>query len=251
MKTYKILTGVMAAAVLGGASAMAQFNYQNGDMLAAFGNGGTTDVIVDLGSIAQFQTGSGGATLTYTLTTVLNSTFGGTTGVYWSLLGANDQTAGTYNSSVTQADPFTVWATDKSSIVPHVVGSSLTQSSGVGDISTMATYTSPNLASAGQIVDYAPGIELVNSTIAFSSMMTPYNGTLNGDLTWNALQTGPGNTTLYQSDPGNHYSNLATPLGVASLSSGGVLTFAPTPEPSTWAMLGSGLMALLALRRRK
>ena len=57
MKRYKVLTAAVAAAVLSGASAMAQFNYQNGDLMAAFSNGGTTDVIVNLGSIANFQQG--------------------------------------------------------------------------------------------------------------------------------------------------------------------------------------------------
>ena len=73
MKRYKILTAAMAAAVLSGASAMAQFSYQNGDLLAAFGNGGSTDVIINLGYIAAFQQGT---PYSQDLSAVLDSVFG-------------------------------------------------------------------------------------------------------------------------------------------------------------------------------
>ena len=257
MKKYKILTGLMAAAVLSGASAMAQFNYQNGDMLAFFGKAGaTSDVVVDLGSIANFQLNDS-SIQTWNLAAAFTTAFGSSsaTGLYWSLLGANDTSGptGTYNTAVTQADPYTVWAT--SSTRPHVVGNSATQQGASGDIINLGQLTTPNQAGAGQIVDFAPGIELVNPTIGFSSEMSVasgFNGTLNGDLTFNALHNAAGSVGLYQSDPGNHKTSLATLIGVASLDpSSGVLTVQATPEPSTWAMLGSGMLALLALRRRK
>jgi hypothetical protein len=65
------------------------------------------------------------------------------------------------------------------------------------------------------------------------------------------LNYGQGTSDFYQNDPGNPLTTSATPLGTISLSPTGVLTFNPVPEPSTWAMIGSGFLTLLALRRRK
>ena len=63
------------------------------------------------------------------------------------------------------------------------------------------------------------------------------------------LTTG-GTTTsdLFQQNPGA--ANNGIYLGSFSMD-GGTLSFSPVPEPSTWAMIGSGAFALLALRRRK
>jgi hypothetical protein len=260
MKKYKILSGVMAAAVLGGASALASFNYQNGDLLAAFGDGGSTDVIVDLGAIANYQAGA--TTQTFDLNAVLTSVFGSVnSGIYWSVFGVNDTSIGGSNPSVTQTDANTVWASlarsnpAVKSTTPHVSGNSASQGLVVGDIQTIANLTLPSQAGPGLITDYAAGIELVNKSLGgFTSLMSsPYNGNFQGDLTFNTLNNGAGTSDLYQSNPGNHNTQSATYLGNYSLSAGGSLTFNPAavPEPSTWAMVGSGALALLALRRRK
>jgi hypothetical protein len=254
MKKYKILTAALAAAVLGGASALAQFNYHNGDMLVAFGNGGTTDVIVDLGAISNFQTPYN--TFSKDLSSVLNSTFGSvTTSLYWAVLGVNDTTLGG-NSSVTQTDPYTVWASKKRinpavpGNAPYVAGSSAAQQLGVSDIQTIANLTNP---STPGVTDAGAGIELVNTSLGgFSSLMTgSYNGNLQGDWSWNTLNKGAGTSDLFQSNPGDPYSDHANYLGSVSLDSTGVFTVTTVPEPSTYAMLGSGVLALLALRRRK
>jgi hypothetical protein len=257
MKKYKILSGVVAAAVLGGASAMAQFNYHNGDMLAAFGNGGSTDVIVDLGQISNFQAGA--VTQTFNLNAVLTATFGSVnSGLYWSVFGVNDTSIGG-NGSVTQTDANTMWNTlarsnpANKTTTPFVGGSSASQQLPVGDIETIGNLTSPNQAGPGMIVDYAPGIELVDTSLGgYSPMMNnPYNGNFQGDWTYNILNHGVGVSDLYQSDPGNHFSQRATYLGNFDLSSGGSLTFNAVPEPSTWAMIGTGLLTFLAIRRRQ
>ncbi len=235
----------MAAAVLGGASAMAQFSYSSDNMFAAFGNGGSTDVIVNLGSISSFQNGSAPGTVD--LGAVINDTFGGVSGsIYWSVFAGNDPTSTVWNT-LKRTNP------GNKTTTPFVGGNAESQALVVGDIASIGSFTSPGLAGSGLITDYAPGIELVSSTVSiYTPMMTgAYAGNFQGDWTYNILNNGVGTSDLYQSAPGNHFVNRAVYLGNFSLNNSGILAFSPVPEPSTYAMLGSGALALLALRRRK
>jgi hypothetical protein len=260
MKKNQFLSGVVAATVLCAVSASAQFSYQNGNMIAAFGKAGASpDVIVNLGSISGFQNG-GLPAFSFDLSNVITNTFGGVDGVYWSVLGVN-KTTGSYDHSVTQTDKNTVWSTvgraDPLVInaFPAVIGSSAVQANAVGDIRAIGLLTTPNQANGG-IIDFSPGIETVAKADGlYSYFMTDasFNGTgnLGGALGYNVLNTGVGTSDLFQSNPGDPFANTQIYLGAFSLSSAGVFTFAPVPEPSTYAMMGSGMLALLALRRRK
>lgn len=251
MNKRTILSGAIAAAALYAIDASAQFNYQNGDLLAGFGNGGSTDVIVDLGSLANFQAGTSHS---WNLNSVLTSTFGSvSSGMYWSVFGVNDQSI-PFNSSVTQGDPNTVWVSlgrsnpNVATTAPFT-GSSGVQQLAVPDIETIGNLTNPNQASPGLIVDVSPGVELVATSLGgYTSMMTgSYNGNFQGDWAYNVLNNGAGTSDLYQSDPTH---TRATLLGNFTLGPSGDLTFNPVPEPSTWAMFGSGVLALFAIRRR-
>ena len=247
----------MAAAVLSGTDAMAQLSYQNGDMIAAFGKAGSTvDVIVDLGSIAQFQHASG-SSINYTnISSALSSVFGGTTGLYWSVFGINDTGVVTYNTSVTQADRNTVWGTiarlnnSVQTDVPDASGVSASQRLALLDIRGIV-----NLA-IGSGTAVSPNIVTVSTATelnGFTPLMVPggsLQGNLGGDWSYNMLNTGANTSDLYQSDPGT-FGTPQTFLGSLALSSAGVLTFNPVPEPSTWAMMAGGCMSLLLFRRRK
>jgi hypothetical protein len=250
----------MAAAVLSGAGAMAQFNYQNGDLLAAFGNGGSTDVIVNLGSIANFQQGNA---YSQDLSGVLDAVFGSVnSSVYWAVFGVNDTTLSPSDPSVTQASPYTVWGTLARSNpgiqnnTPTVSGNASSQHQTVNEMKTVSNLTSPGEASPGAIIDYAAGIEEVATSLGgFSSLVNSSSNPLGGDWqgTWayDMLNEGAGISDFYQNDPGNPLTTPASYLGDFSLSPSGVLAFNAVPEPSTWVLTSSGLLALLAIRRRK
>jgi len=112
MKKTILLSGVVAAAVLSGTSAMAQISYANGDLLAAFGKSGSSvDLVVDLGSISQYQSKNASTINLSSISTALTSVFGGTSGVYWATFGVNDTSgaSGAYDATVTQADANTIW----------------------------------------------------------------------------------------------------------------------------------------------
>jgi len=261
MKQCKILTAVLAVVGLSQAGVMAQFNYQNGDLLAGFGNGGSSDVIVDLGSLASFQAGTPNS---WNLNSVLTSTFVGgvNSSVYWAVFGVNNTTQSPYNASVTQTSPYTVWsslARSNPSVqnnTPEVSGNASSQHLALNQVETIVNLTSPSQANPGLIVDYAPGVEQVATSLGgFSTLMNSASEPLAGNLsdTWafNMLNTGAGTSDFYQNNPGNPLSTSANYLGDFSLSPGGVLTFNPVPEPSSWVMLGGGVLALFAFRRRQ
>jgi len=257
MKTTKILLGAIASAVLCGTSAMAQITYNNGDMLAGFRNGGSTELIVDLGSIANFQAGLSGGTYNAAFAGVsaaITSTFGSTTGVYWSVFGANDTTLNPNNGAVIQPDPNSVWTTlarsnpNNQTAAPHVGGNSLSQALTVGTIGSIGGIAS---SVTPGVVTLSAGIAAVNTSLGGyqANMADPFAGNLGGNWAYNIEHFGAGTSDLYQSNPGNQYVQKGVYLGNFALDSSGVLTFTSVPEPSTWAMIGTGAMSLLAFRR--
>jgi hypothetical protein len=261
MKKIKIITGVVAMAALCGMNAMAQINYQNGDMLAGFRiSGGSSELIVDLGSIANFQQphtpSFGFAGVSAALTSYFGSDL---SGVDWSVFGVNDTTIAPNNSSVSQANPYTIWSTlprfnpNAQTIDPLVGGNSASQQLVASDIETIASLTNPNQVGPGLIVNVSPNIVAVSASLGgySSEMSSPNNGNFQGDWSYNIENLGARVSDLYQSNPGNPYTARASYLGNFVLDVSGNLTFNPVPEPSTWAMIGGGLTCLMAFRRPK
>jgi hypothetical protein len=253
-----ILSGAVAALVLGTMDASAQFNYQNGDLIAAFGNGGSTDVLVNLGLISTYQQ-QGIPPFSVNLNSVLTSVFGSVnSSIYWAVFGVNDGggSGGGGAPGISQGDPNTIWTTlgrlnpGHQTTAPLIQGGSSQFQLPLTDIESIGNVTSPSQASPGLIVDVSPGVEEVSTSVGnFTPMMTnPYNGNFQGDWYYNVLNHGAGVSDFYQNDPS---LSRASYLGNFALDPTGNLTFNPVPEPSTWAMAGSGFLLLLALRRRR
>jgi hypothetical protein len=246
MKLNKILTVAVAATVLSGAGAMAQLNYQSGDLLVGFGQtGAAKDVIVNLGSIANYQIAY--SSYTNDLSGVLTAAFGGVTAnLYWSVFGVTDLN-NAHLPGISQGGVNTIWNT--STTANRTVPGDDTVL--VTPFNQIKTLVNVSLVSP---VNYAPGIITVGSGTVdgFSSQMLNNGGaigTFNNTWGYNMGKKNAGNLDLLQND-GSNAGNTAQMLGIFNLNSAGVLTFNAVPEPSTWAMMGSGVLALLALRRR-
>ncbi len=255
MNKTKILLGVIASAALCGTPALAQINYQNGDLLAGFRNGGSTELIVDLGSIANFQTAYYATNFTG-MAAAITSVFGSTSGVYWSVFGANDTSSSPYNLAVTQTDPNTLWNTlarsnpNNRTTAPFVAGSSASQGLAVGVVGSIGGLTSSSLPG---VTDISLNIVSVNTSLGgYSSFMAdPNSGNLGGNWPYSIENLGAGVSDLYQSNPGNHFTQHGSYLGSFTLAANGALTFVGVPEPSTWAMLGTGGLSLLCFARAR
>ncbi len=259
-------------AALCGGSAMAQ-NFNNGDLIIALGNdtpgnsdSSHKDLLVDLGSISQFQftTVPAGTVYTYNLSSALTSAFSSSTvgsSIYWAVMGVNDPTASGYQTSVSQNGANTIWSSlarfnpSVKTTTPLVSGNNDSQGLAVGDIQTIINLNNPGQASPGQITSLATinggSASTVNVQQGGFTETIGSDGNLSGDFSESLLNTGVGTSDLYQSNPGNAEINSQIYLGNIALSSAGVLTVTTVPEPSTLAMVAGGFLSLFAIRRFK
>jgi hypothetical protein len=260
MKIIRIIKTAVAAAVLCEAAASAQtFTYNNGDLLAAFRKAGSSyDLIVDLGPVSTYYNAYGSApfNITGVNSTLLTSVFGGTDGIYWSVFGYVNTTGSSLGAQNT------IWVTDPRSDI-------LTQN----DPNRSRTFNSQTLtiSKMGAIVDGASsGTVLSDQIVEVSSSLNiggnPVSYTIGvgslGDFrgTWapgveNLTPSGfassstPEVSDLFQQTPGS--GNVGYYMGDFQLSNDGTLSFNAVPEPSTWAMFGTGMMLLVSILRRK
>ena len=257
MNMKSIIKTVLTVALLSGTAAAAQtFTYNNGDLLAAFRQSGSPDLIVDLGSITDFKNlyGTGPDALSG-VTSALNSTYGSLDGIYWSVFAYVDTTGslGTAN---------TLWFTDpRSDVSMQTVAprsaSFNAQGYVIGEMGAIADGATSGYATviANQAVLVPSDLNSGGDPISYTVGVGPYgdfNGTVRGvveNYTGTGFAAGgtPSVSDLYQQNPGT--ANAGIYLGNFALGTDGSFTFNPVPEPSTWAMLGAGMMALAAVRR--
>jgi hypothetical protein len=246
MKKNRIILGVVAAASLCGADAMAQIAYHNGDMLAGFRTfGSSTDVIVDLGSISLYQNPNG---ISFTpnsgVASALSSAFGGNlSSVYWSVFGFNDTGVTPHDTSVIQGNRYTLWTTSPGDPSDSIFSNNHLVTT---DMSQIIGTISQGTGAGSGIVDVPTSANGLTYQMQSFDGGNPGEGNFAGDWIGAELK-GSGVSALYQFDPGTQ----GTLLGNFSLDNSGNLTYNPVPEPSTWVMLGTGLMTLIAIRRSR
>jgi hypothetical protein len=258
MKKYMLAT-VLVAAALGEVAIQAQtFTYNSGDLLAAFRKSGSPDLVVDLGSVSQYQqaAASGSGTYTFNLGTDLTSTFGSLDSIYWSVF--------TFDKTGTYAPVNTLWMSDPRSDAsvqndPPTTGTSSAQNLVIGQLGAIADALSANY---GTIIDNqviqlpsdlgaSTGGDPASYTTALGASLD-FNGTY-GQAFENVSSAAAASVSdLFQEHPSPlHNPGTGTELGTVTLDAAGTLTVQSVPEPSTWAMLGSGLIGLMAFRRMK
>ena len=255
MKITSFIKATMAVTLFYGTVASAQtYAYNPGDLLAAFRQTGSPDLVVDLGAITQFQQPDASPNNPVNLTSVssaLASTYGSLDGLYWSVFTYVDTT-----SSLGSAN--TLWlSTARSDVNIQVVAqhSASFNSQGyvIGEMAAIVDGTSSGFAAiiANQAAQLPNGLNEGGDPISYTVGVGPYgdfNGTLRGSVeNYTGVSfAGSSVSDLFQQNPGTE--NLGIYLGDFSLESDGAFTFNPVPEPSTLAMVGAGMMALFAIR---
>ena len=235
MKMNKLYKGILLA-VLGLASVPAvQAATYNQDLLVGFTTKSGNDVIVDLGSAASVLAGTAGSgSDTWSLGSSLLTSGGGQYAslgsVYWGVIGDN-KTAQTPQRAV-----FTT-----------VFGGNVVNGSGAWspiDTAAKSIYTGFTTAGAGQVA-------LVDTTLDNSWNQQTISGSIASqyiNVYGNPNTQGVTTLDLYQFLNDGSAGTLA---GTFSLASDGVLSFAPVPEPSTYALALLGGVGMLVLSSRK
>ena len=251
----KILSAALVAvAGLSPGLARATITENPGDLFVGFqsvnddGSTGSYDLLVDVGPASQFL--SGGSFTGINLNSDLDDAFGtgwnANTGypiVQWGAIG--DDKYGTFAGDSSN----TIFLTeDPSANAPSEPGAQAAGTIGTKIVSNLGgtfrndTAESDN-SEAAKISD--------TSTYSWSSFDPSTTSFGLGVNIEQANGDGPTNTalTLYQDIPNG--GTTANVLGSFSLSSGGELTFASVPEPSTWLSLLSGAICLGLFRRSR
>ena len=277
MKPYKL--AVLTASVIGalwGVGASAQtFNYNNSDLLLGIrsSTGGTNDLVVDIGAASQYITASAPITISSTYFTSGQLADAGISlnGLYFSVFG-NVTGASSYGPNNT------LWVTKaNNSYATTGAGTPFTVQTSVQQAGTRSQMES--IAFGATLISYYNTLPPQDNTASAVIVPSAFNQSAEGAISYtvgigsggnfagnfgsvNNIEnsTGAGFTSsgaalvseLYQLNPSNAGSP-ATELGYFQLNTDGTLLYTPgpVPEPSTWAILGIGLISFLAVRRMK
>ena len=260
MKLSKLAILTVAAGSLLSLNAMAQvFTYTTGDLLLGLRTaGGSSDLVVDIGSASLYTGATGPITITgnYYTSSQLASAGLSLNNLTFSVFG--DSASGSLwvtrplaNPSVPVA-PFSaqslaqlnIAGAQMDSISYGAVYTSYLNASGPNNTATAVLVSSSlNLGSEGAL-SYTTGIGAGGNFNGAFGSNNNIEQTTGADFTSGTLQT---RSELFQMDPGANGSYV----GFFDLNPNGTLTFnpEPVPEPATFAMFGMGLMGLVGWRR--
>ncbi len=254
-KKSLLISGLMVAALCEVVVHAQTFTYQPGDVLAAFRQTGSPDLIIDLGSISQFQQAAPNSTINFSgAASALTSTYGSLNGIYWSIFA--------YAADSTYAPVNTLWMSDPRANVnirntAPATGTSSQQNNVTGQLGAIVDALSATYGTiiANQEIQLPASLGSGNGgdpasyTTALGSGLD-FNGTFGQNFENLSSASAATVSDLFEQDPSPlHNPGAGTYLGDFILGNNGAFSFVPAPEPSTWAMLGTGLVALLAVRR--
>ncbi|XHR29300.1 MAG: PEP-CTERM sorting domain-containing protein [Chthoniobacteraceae bacterium] len=251
MKLKNILLTAVAALV-SIASANATNTWTSGDVLFGISNsadGNDTYIYnVDLGSISDLLSLSAtGGSKTWQLSTsdmnsILGSGWADSDSVSWGV-------ASTYNGTSNKS----IWATaatdanvvNLSTISLNTAFTQLSNTISTYVNGTALTTTDSNIVSAAEVVQ-------ASSSTTWSAENSGASSFKKLTLAVAALDDSTSSSLgLYSYDSTATAGSTATLLGTFTLSDSGTLTYEAVPEPSTYAMLGIGGLAMLRMFRRR
>jgi hypothetical protein len=267
----------VAGLVLSGASSHAGpvFNYTDGDLILDFSQSGSSDLEIDIGSLANLNLSAGGGTLNLgNFSTQLAAAQGVTLGnlslgsLSFSVFGQQLLQSGSINAGtvyLTQAQPGAnpiTPPTNLTGISQATVGSKILAIEGLNADGSLATkgilpWSAGN--SSDPIANSAS--EVIISTSTALVKQNSYSYITSGGFTGapsNPKNTTPGTFTsgsitsdLFTFDPAA--DDTGTPSvydGQFTFNSDGSLDFTPVPEPGTYGLLAAGGAVFFALRRQ-
>jgi PEP-CTERM motif len=265
MKPYTLaVLSTLAAGSLWNLDAFAQFS--QGDLMLGFRkpSGAGNDLVVDIGTAANLATQAAAG--------------GGKYQISGNFYTASQFTASGINIDNLDFSVFgdnagnTLWATANSTLNTSRGNVQKNASSAFNAISQGALdagsfYTAnpansssavimPNSFTAGGGTDLSYSQGVVNPVLGIGNFNYFQVANEAGTAAGFNAGTSPLYLNLYELDPSaSNNGPAATQLGYFELDPNGSMSFntgiAPVPEPSTWAMLGSGLLTLVAVRRIK
>jgi len=263
MKMNKLITtaAVLAFATVALAGAAKAQSFQNGDLLLDFrvtdgtGTGATKDLEIDLGAPSQFS-----FTTTHTVSNLLVADLTSTYGANWA-------TRGDLAWSVVSANAAGDMYLTFSPSVENSINSSNPAGGATNGGAITGIYSESNgvaatgngafvvTTSSGDGSSYTDTLTNVNHDHGPTTYSTDYGF---APFSTEALTSSSGSVLdIYEQTPSARGGVLATStnLGDFSISGAGVLSFTPdsaevVPEPSTYALLGLGALALVLMRRR-
>jgi hypothetical protein len=209
---------------------------------------------VDLGSIANFQSPASGST--FNLGSALANNFGSANGLFWSVF--------TFDGNGTYAPVNTLFMSAPRADVtvpnsPPTTGTASQQNLVTGQLGAIADALSATYGTivANQVIQLPNGLGSSNGgdpasyTTALGTSLD-FNGTYSQSFE-NLSSTSATVSDLFQENPSPlHNPGAGVYLGSFTLAGdGSSLAFSPSPvpEPTTLAMIGTGLFSLVAFRR--
>ena len=270
---------VLAGAVMSATNASA-LSYSAGDLLLGFRSGGseTYSYIVDIGNNSSFRSSDGsaftgsafnltiGGVTTGALGADLTAAFGASwntrTDLYWGVVGAvgtvvaPDKAQTVYISSATATAGGSAALANAAQATQSPWRASIAGAGGQYANTTPAALNPPNSAPSNSV-----GLFQANADT--SSWASKLGGSGQNFASGNAFSTGKtieasvggssNKLDLWRLAPTTGAGTAADiNLGTFSINSAGTVSYSAVPEPSTWALMGLGLGAVVfAVRRRQ
>jgi hypothetical protein len=261
MKTKYLPILGLAGLALSGLSAHAQISYTDGDLILDFSQSGHSDVEVDIGSLANLVSLSGGSAYEVgSYSSYLTTAGSSLNSLSFTIFGLQNAASGSVSAHTAYL------TTQQSGASPDTAPNDLTGSGQntlrSSELGILGLQNSGSLASIGLLpwsssnpAGSTNGLSFAiissgNANSYTSRTSSGFNGAPNGfptSITPSSFTSGSVTADLFEFDPGLGTSQQAVYDGDFTFNSDGTLDFTsvvPAPEPSVYAIFGVGLLWL-------